>query len=91
MHTPGPWHIGEIKWEDAPEILDDKMNLIGTVARAQYADNHEAQDNARLIAAAPELLAAMQEASRALTELDPDSEHHDPDVIDDALRKARGG
>jgi len=61
MHTPGPWSAGRAIPED---------NTISRIVRA--GDDHiaavmdldgaaqEAADNARLIAAAPELLAALQ-------------------------------
>lgn len=50
----------------------------------------EMKANAQLISAAPDLLLALREASRALTELDPLAEHHDAVVIDNALNKAKG-
>ncbi len=61
MHTPGPWAAGRAIPED---------NVVSRIVRA--GDDHiavvmdledaaqEAADNARLIAAAPDLLAALQ-------------------------------
>lgn len=65
-HTPGPWQIGRIIWESAPEILDEKQNLVATVPRAQYVDNAEAQANARIIAAAPDLLGVVERYSAGM-------------------------
>lgn len=57
--TPGPWHI------DIGQI--DKSFLVGRLQEAVFAKDGtpiaicgENQDNARLIAAAPELLAALE-------------------------------
>lgn len=63
-HTPGPWHImksftGTV-WagsEDEPTIISDMSTLGDKTAEA----------NARLIAAAPELLAVLIEAESAMT------------------------
>lgn len=61
MHTPGPWSAGRAIPED---------NTISRIVRAGYdhiavvmdldGAAQEAVDNARLIAAAPELLAVLQ-------------------------------
>lgn len=74
MHTPGPWTAGRAIPED---------NVVSRIVRA--GDDHialvmdledaaqEAADNARLIAAAPDLLAALQWAlSQIEDSLDPD-------------------
>ena len=74
MHTPGPWSAGRAIPED---------NTVSRIVRA--GDDHiavimdldgaaqEAADNARLIAAAPDLLAALQWAlSQIEDSLDPD-------------------
>lgn len=55
MHTPGPWHA-TIKITRHP-VYDERANLICTVERD---GNEEDKANARLIAAAPELLAALE-------------------------------
>ena len=63
-HTPGPWYVGErasyhgmsfIEIHSEAKIGRIKMpaHLLGPVARTD-------QENARLIAAAPDLLAALQ-------------------------------
>ena len=68
QHTPGPWH-----WE-ADEVKGDPFNRVRyqvtalgrTVTRVYYSSFEGGQTNAesdaRLIAAAPELLAALEDA-----------------------------
>lgn len=72
-HTPGPWAVGfdANGWEDGDiNVIADKCGLVCSIPRqlnglyhspgvGRTHDNQEA--NARLIAAAPELLAALQE------------------------------
>ncbi|HDT4632300.1 TPA: hypothetical protein QHQ25_002197 [Klebsiella pneumoniae] len=53
--TPGPWHVSN---ENALRIRDDKSFV--TVATAGYVTNEEELATAYLIAAAPELLEALQ-------------------------------
>lgn len=71
-HTPGPWHIDAVMGEDRHEICAEPTaesgnpNVIATVF-CDLLDPHpaigltEANANARLIAAAPDLLAALRE------------------------------
>ena len=93
-HTAGPWHVEMEEPVDYPVL--DKHCLIGTgrgtpeepfrhVADAGYAGNAEARANARLIAAAPELLAACKLALARLR-----CEYDDPAQVEarDALVKA---
>ena len=101
-HTPGPW-----KWEEGTPTITKEWN--GTkvcVAQVKGADLHwhedrrmasiEAGDNARLIAAAPELLGALKKAERIiqklagwsgndLSELDSEFGYH---AIPEAIAKA---
>jgi hypothetical protein len=62
-HTPGPWHIDRDAFERAARLKGgDNMRLIlrwGAFARRSSADV-EIEANARLIAAAPDLLEALQ-------------------------------
>mgnify|MGYP001617181917 CR=1 FL=1 len=62
QHTPGPWHIGPMQKDGASYIQTQHGDALGYVFLGPYP---EAGPNARLIAAAPELLQAL----RALTEI----------------------
>ncbi len=69
-HTPGPWHVGQqnlalINIEhhnDQPGAIS--KTLAKVVARSMW--QAEAEANAILIAAAPDLLAALIEATRII-------------------------
>lgn len=80
-HTPGPWHSGFTKFS---QVFAENGALIARCNRLTSLTNLQA--NARLIAAAPELLEACL-AARALT---PDGTHT-AGVLDDAIAKATGG
>jgi hypothetical protein len=70
-HTPGPWHI---YYDDCPIInaYDEKIGLKSDIAAICRDDvtQDEVQANARLIAAAPELLEALREAREAARQLE---------------------
>jgi hypothetical protein len=57
-HTPGPWHIG---MKPGPMIYGSDSSQVADL-RGDLLDRGEAQANARLIAAAPDLLAAISRA-----------------------------
>jgi len=70
MHTRGSWSLRgrQIEvWVDNPETRTPQPCLIATVA-----ERYESDDNARLIAAAPELLAMCQ---RLIDRFAPAEEH----------------
>ena len=54
QHTPGPW------WHSGLEVGTVPMMMV-KVAKVSGANHQEAQANAVLIAAAPDLLAALRE------------------------------
>ena len=60
-HTPGPWYL-----DDAPDVkhpsvvLADDGATIVAEAMTVVAEQHDAEANARLIAAAPDLLAEVK-------------------------------
>jgi hypothetical protein len=68
QHTPGPWKFGSKTDGDLY-----KRNIAGVdgyhVAAVSSRDDHEVDANARLIAAAPDLLEALQDL------FDADMEH----------------
>lgn len=59
-HTPGPWHIG---LRQAEKIIYDKTGWAVANATVYHGkeDAEQVKANARLIAAAPDMLAALQE------------------------------
>lgn len=63
-HTPGPWHAdGSRVWGDTAELQSGGTMLRHKIADAAYHAEggfEEQHANARLIAAAPELLAALE-------------------------------
>ena len=77
QHTPGPWPVG-----DAGATVFGPPNgnpSPATIARVSFAmiPSDEMVANARLIAAAPDLLAALGDAWRSLDRLadEPDNMH----------------
>lgn len=68
-HTPGPWTIGqydEVQRAYQINAQADISHLDCMPAMAAGRDKAGAMANARLIAAAPEMLVALKEALRAL-------------------------
>lgn len=68
-HTPGPWEIRVIKLKDIPPslgVFQKSAEAAWFWPRIAVVDSSygECQDNSRLIAAAPELLEALQEFVR---------------------------
>lgn len=58
-HTPGPWCVAEDGYEGAPMVA-----LGDSDGYAKIFDHDNAEANARLIAAAPDLLKALKSALR---------------------------
>lgn len=98
--TPGPWRVSE-KHGDLIDIRHENnepgamsLNLAQVVARQSWLK--EAEANARLIAAAPELLEALRDMvalvkSRAYPQPDkPSSDWGRAEAAEDVIRKATG-
>jgi hypothetical protein len=81
-HTPGPWIIDRDGFND-PGALDGGDNLRRVLRWDAFARRHtdEAEANARLIAAAPELLDALQVMAKTFEGLAA--------IHNDAYRQAR--
>jgi hypothetical protein len=64
--TPGPWHAVETGDGSKPRywIVQDPATWVNRVAAVPDYDHCDAVANARLIAAAPDLLAALEEVSQ---------------------------
>lgn len=79
-HTPGPWRVSKLGGE--PMVYGPQGAQIVNMRDALvFADENEA--NARLIAAAPELLAVLQSFVNAWAEqIDKDKEVNGSDAVD---------
>ena len=66
QHTPGPWHVRyPLRSSERPRIVTGDKQELATVAKVNGGtDGLVYNCNARLIAAAPELLAALREMER---------------------------
>jgi len=94
-HTPGPWRIDTTNGDDMnivghPRHPCTRYGVEGEWDVATVEDLHEDHKaemiaNARLIATAPDLLAALKYARRFLR-----SEDHDVAYIDSTIAKAEG-
>lgn len=61
-HTPGPWHAeGSVVTNDQDEIIS--TCVIGFCARKDHDEDHA---TARLIAAAPDMLEALEEIMKTI-------------------------
>lgn len=58
-HTPGPWHVG-------PHYKHDVESREGRICECVPMGSERAENNARLVAAAPDLLEALKDATKAL-------------------------
>ncbi len=88
MHTKGPWKVYQ---------YDNKVQIdgIGRKSVCTIHSNNEEKANARLIAAAPELLEALEDASAAIDEVGLGGNDHAyhrsvTKVVAEAIRKAKG-
>ena len=96
-HTPGPWSVSV---EDSAGRLFVIAHDKGVVARVtrrvtvrrKNPDLSERDSNARLIAAAPEILEALEDAMAWFTKLEDWSGVGDPDIekYQAAIEKAEG-
>lgn len=77
-HTPGPWTVNGHYIESPPLRPNFGRRA---VARVDYSHHSEIPANARLIAAAPELLAALKEAIATVDGFDHGDEGEDGDPI----------
>lgn len=86
-HTPGPWHTGTD--EDANVVYDSDCGFVAETTRDD-GDSVSESDNARLISAAPELLAACKKAKKRFDELGLDWLGKGRDPLEEAIAKAEG-
>ena len=71
QHTPGPWYID--RYHNQVLIVDASGNQVANCAPARWTNRDEqvplAEANARLIAAAPDLLDALKMSESAVEQL----------------------
>ena len=90
-HTPGPWRVFEHSWSDTSVLADGfdhgicLLDINHATEESQDADEALMAANARLIAAAPDLLASLRELVEAFVATDEEGliEHAEP------MRRAR--
>jgi hypothetical protein len=92
-HTPGPWNIP--MWRGKPQRMDGKW-LVNAAVRPErgekvgppVADIHLSEADARLIAAAPELLATLEGARMWITEITEATDDRAQDMRNTEHRRA---
>lgn len=96
QHTPGPWKaadLGDSIWIEGPNFKDNVIcDMVGREERGVLTSEDVA--NAHLIAAAPELLEALEELLKLYTETDFDVCGLDLPFVDKAnalIAKTKGG
>lgn len=94
-HTPGPWEVGSAFDNYGEiEIAIERMTPAGNLVVAVALGGLQGQDaNAKLIAAAPDLLAALQAIVKSLVDQDDEGMiEHAQQMIDAraAIAKATG-
>jgi len=88
-HTPGPWEILEVTpddWQINSDLRDDCLvQMTPTIGHEHLSDEDKA--NARLIAAAPDMLAALEQVSRMWRVLRDEGMLN---MVEEAIAKAQG-
>lgn len=85
-YTPGPWtaKAGGRGLHNGPFVTDSQADLIALVSYdgAPYGDGNEATANARLIAAAPEMLALLDGLAQPWRNLAEDESVNGGDLVE---------
>lgn len=96
-YTPGPWAVVDNTAEPYGQLLvesetDGAVALCYTVERGEYAAPPECVANARLIAAAPDLLAVVEMVNRIWSHDQTENLHPESPaaILRAALKKAKG-
>ena len=87
-HTPGPWRAVELPhyYGRIQEIVAENLRTVAQCELRPAGKREETAANARLIAAAPELLFALEQATKILCHLD---EAIPAIAIEEAINDAR--
>ncbi len=87
-HTPGPWKIGEY-WTDVTIIRGQIDGEEADIASVVMWGKRQGRANARLIAATPDMLYALQLARDVILDLNGRAKYQEEiDVIESAIAKA---
>jgi hypothetical protein len=86
-HTPGPWHTYE--HPKTFSVYDKNGGLVSTGAQFGVASKDRRKADSRLIAAAPDLLAALKALEAAAFPVKPAESKQERQKEIDALRQAR--
>ena len=85
QHTPGPWRVTTAK------VMAENGRAICLIENRKLHEGfQESSANACIIAAAPDLLAALRLCERALEERDAEAEEHAAKAARAAIAKATG-
>lgn len=92
-HTPGPWFVevgnDPSAWANYfPKVVTEKYIVVGT--EGMYGDRETDLANARLIAAAPEMLEALNLCRQHMYEHASNTQDHAFDKLCAAIAKATG-
>jgi len=89
--TPGPWKVVDLRYQKNGQIrlFSESLGHHRLIANILATGENPAGD-ANLIAAAPDLLEALELAARIIEGEDLDGKYNEYCIIQDAIRKARG-
>jgi hypothetical protein len=90
-HTPGPWHVQRHDAGDSRRITITGRSGMVAVADVDWNSPIENDANAALIASAPELLMALRNLQKAVTNAPDIRVGEFSALVADAIAKAEGG
>jgi predicted Zn-ribbon and HTH transcriptional regulator len=93
-HTPGPWSVDDGEWGYVVHSSDTSDDVIASLQPADEPAESECLANARLVAAAPDLLDAVRWACKELVKTERQACMRPTDCVDcpisRAIKKAEG-
>lgn len=93
-HTPGPWMVHETGFYTNPFKITarGKHGAVANIPHSEITTTARQSANARLIAAAPDLLAALDQVDAYLSPFDGEEDAYAEirSVIQQAIAKAKG-
>ena len=87
QHTPGPWVVGNLDKNDQRLVRGEHFEIATCWHHCVGSIEKEMEANARLIAAAPELLEALEQVLIEYDEVD--LADHEPQSFTSAINEAR--